>query len=108
MQDLEIGEQRIAEGDLVMLVLGAANRDPAQFSDPERLNIGRRSNRHIAFGAGSHLCVGAPLARLQARIVFPTLLRRARDIQLDTEALEWRVSPSIRSLRALPVTLTPA
>jgi cytochrome P450 len=66
-QDLEIGDQRIKQGDFVLPLLGAANRDPAQFHDPEKLELGRSPNAHVAFGRGIHFCLGAPLARVEAQ-----------------------------------------
>jgi cytochrome P450 len=102
--DLEIDGRRIAEGAMVVVLLGAANRDPAQFPDPDRLDVARADNRHIAFGFGIHFCLGAPLARLEAQIAFATLLRRAPRLALATGTPEWRDSQVLRGLTALPVT----
>lgn len=87
----------------IILCLGAANRDPEQFPDPDRLDIGRRENRPIAFGTGVHFCLGAPLARIEAQITFATLLRRLPGLRLETEVLEWEPSLSYRGLARLPV-----
>jgi cytochrome P450 PksS len=76
-----------------------------QFADPDRLDVARHDNRHIAFGFGIHFCLGAPLARLEAQPPIGTLVRRAPHLQLATEALEWRESSTLRGLKALPVTL---
>jgi cytochrome P450 len=103
-EDLEIDGRRIAKGAMVVALLGAANRDPAHFPDPDRLDVARADNRHIAFGFGIHFCLGAPLARLEAQIAFNTLIRRAPRLALATEAPEWRDSQVLRGLKALPVT----
>ena len=102
--DLEIDGRRIAKGSMVVVLLGAANRDPAYFPDPDRLDVARADNRHIAFGFGIHFCLGAPLARLEAQIAFAALLRRAPRLALATETPEWRDSQVLRGLTALPVT----
>jgi pimeloyl-[acyl-carrier protein] synthase len=102
--DLEIGGRKIASGAMVVPLIGAANRDPAQFPEPDRLDVGRPDNRHIAFGFGIHFCLGAPLARLEAQIALATLLRRAPTLALATERPEWRDSQVLRGLHALPVT----
>jgi cytochrome P450 len=88
---------RIEKGQRVLLMLGAANRDPAQFSDPDRLDIQREPNRHVAFGLGIHYCLGAPLARLEAQIAFPEILRRFPEMRLEDETLEWRCHTSNRN-----------
>ena len=103
-QELPIGARRVGVGEGVILCLGAANRDPGQFADPDRLDIGRRENRPIAFGHGIHFCLGAPLARIEAQIAFATLLRRLPGLRLETDVLEWEPSLSFRGLARLPVT----
>ncbi|HKO25499.1 MAG TPA: cytochrome P450, partial [Chloroflexota bacterium] len=102
-QELPIGARRVGVGEGLILCLGAANRDPEQFPDPDRLDIGRRENRPIAFGHGIHFCLGAPLARIEAQIAFATLLRRLPGLHLGTEVLEWEPSLSFRGLARLPV-----
>jgi cytochrome P450 len=106
-EDLEIGGVRISAGDRVVSLLGAANRDPARFPEPDRLDITRRDNRHVAFGHGPHFCVGAPLARLEAQVAFPLLLRRLHDPRLADEQVRWRDSIGFRGLVSLPVTFPP-
>jgi len=101
--DVELGGRAIGKGDMVVAVIAAANRDPAQFPDPDRLDVGRRDNRHIAFGFGIHFCLGAPLARLEGQIALGTLARRRPDLALAANALEWRESQVLRGLKALPV-----
>jgi cytochrome P450 len=101
---VEIGGRRIPAGRPVVVLLGAANRDPAQFPDPDRLDLGRRDNRHLSFGQGIHYCLGAPLARLEGQIAFSTVLRRLPRLELATDRLVWRDNPVLRGLTALPVT----
>jgi hypothetical protein len=103
--DVEVGGKTIPRGAFVVTAIGAANRDPAQFPDPDRLDIGRADNRHIAFGFGIHFCLGAPLARVEGQLALGTLLRRAPRLRLADEALEWRESSTLRGLKALPVEL---
>jgi hypothetical protein len=94
---LAIAGVSIDEGQRVLLMLGAANRDPAQFPDPDRLNILREPNRHVAFGLGIHYCLGASLARMEAHTALPEILRRFPRIQLQGENLEWRIHTSNRN-----------
>ena len=103
--DVEIGGKAISRGSIVVAVLGAANRDPAHFPDPERLDVTRRENRHIAFGFGIHFCLGAPLARVEGQIAIGTLLRRLPRMELASAAPEWRESSILRGLTTLPVRL---
>jgi pimeloyl-[acyl-carrier protein] synthase len=91
----------------VIAVMGAANRDPERFVDPDRLDIGRQDNKHLAFGAGAHFCFGAPLARMEGQIAFSTLLQRTSDIRLASEGLVWRENLGLRGLTTLPLALTP-
>jgi cytochrome P450 len=84
-EEIEIGGVHFSPGMKVSALLGAANRDPAEFPDPDRFDAGRRPNRHIGFGAGVHHCLGAPLARMELQISLPTLLRRFPRIELAGE-----------------------
>ena len=104
-RDTEIAGVRIPRGELVIAVLASANRDPVQFPDPDRLDLGRANNRHLAFGHGVHFCVGAALTRLEALVAFEALLRRAPQLRLARPADEfrWRSSFILRGLEALPV-----
>lgn len=102
--DVELGGKLIREGDIVLPAIGAANRDPDAFPEPNRLDLSRRPNRHVSFGFGVHLCVGAPLARLQAQVVLPKLVRRLPNLELTSEKLEWDRNLLHRGLKALPVS----
>lgn len=99
-----VGGARIAAGAMVLPMLGAANRDPAQFPDPDALDLTRRPGRHFGFGHGIHYCLGAPLARLEVAAALTALLRRAPDLRLAPGArLAWRQDVALRGLEALPV-----
>ncbi|PYN10006.1 MAG: cytochrome P450 [Candidatus Rokuibacteriota bacterium] len=102
-EDIVIGGRTIAKGEMVMPFIGAADRDPVQFPDPDRLDIGRADNRHIAFGWGIHFCLGAPLARIEGQIAISTLVRRMPKLELATAQPEYRQSLTLRGLKALPV-----
>src|SRR5438132_7591584 len=102
--DVEIQGRKIPSGSLVVAAIGAANRDPGHFPDPDRLDIARPDNRHVAFGFGIHFCLGAPLARVEGQIALGSLLRRMPGLTLQTPAPEWRDSSPRRRLQALPVT----
>lgn len=104
-EDVEVGGQTIGRGDAVIVILGSADRDPARFTDPDVLDLTREDVKHVAFGRGSHYCLGAPLARLEAEIALTTLLRRLPGLRLaiPEAELSWRPVPLFRSLAALPV-----
>ncbi|NEC15361.1 cytochrome P450 [Streptomyces sp. SID8014] len=107
-RDLTLGGQAVPEGSFVHLSVSAANRDPAVFDDPDRFDITRSPNRHMTFGHGPHFCAGAPLARLEGRIAFETLLRRVPDLActVPPETLPWVADSSIsRGLERLPVRI---
>ena len=101
--DVVMGGKLIRKRDAVMAVMAAGNRDPKRFADPDRLDLTRKDNRHLAFGWAAHFCFGAPLARMEGQIAFSTLLRRLPDLALETERLEWRENLGLRGLKALPV-----
>jgi cytochrome P450 len=101
--DLTLGGKQIRKKDAVMAVMAAANRDPARFSDPDRLDLTRPNNRHVAFGWAAHFCFGAPLARIEAQVAFPALLERLRNLQLLPSPLVWRSNLGLRGLTALHV-----
>jgi len=103
-EDLSIGQKRIGKGQSVLLLLGAANRDPARFTDPDRLDLGRRDTGHLDFGRGIHFCIGAALARTELQIAITTVLQRMPELRLISETVEWQTAPPIfRGLKALPV-----
>lgn len=103
VEDVELGDKLLRRGDFVLQILGAANRDPAHFAEPERFDIAREPNRHVAFGYGIHFCVGAPLARLEAQLAIDTVLRRFPRLALVTDRVEWQEHGLLRALTALPV-----
>jgi cytochrome P450 len=105
LADVEVGGQRIRKGDMLLVALASADRDPALFAEADRMDVGRAPNRHIAFGQGIHYCLGAPLARLEGQVAFTTLLRRMPEIRLNLprEAVQWRGGMSLRGLVSLPV-----
>jgi cytochrome P450 len=107
-EPIEIGNQKILPGDPVLVVLAAADRDPARFAEPDNLDLSRAYNPHLGYGHGIHYCLGAPLARLEGRTALATLLRRLPDLQLavDHADLRWRGGLIMRGLRTLPVEFT--
>jgi cytochrome P450 len=104
-QDMEFGGRDIRRGEPVRLILAAANRDPAAFADPDRLDLQRDPNPHLSFGWGTHFCLGAPLARLEARIALPALIRRLPSLRLTRVPLRYRSGAVLRGLEELPLTL---
>ena len=104
-QTITIGAKQVPAGCLVVCLLGAANRDPLAFADPERLDIERRNNPHVAFGRGIHTCIGAHLARLEGGIVLATVLQRFPELAPASPGTEWRRHLAFRSLKHLHVTL---
>ena len=103
--DSEMGGKLIKKGQAVIAVMAAANRDPERFPDPDRLDIARTDNRHLAFGYAAHYCFGGPLAKIEGQIAFEALLRRFPDLMIAPGTkLEWRNNLGLRGLKALPVT----
>jgi cytochrome P450 PksS len=107
LEDVELGGVNIDKSSVVVAMLSSANRDEAVFTDPEKLDIGRDPNRHLAFGIGIHFCLGAPLARMEGCIAFNKFLQRFPNVRLAVprEQISWRASPVFRGLNALPVRL---
>jgi pimeloyl-[acyl-carrier protein] synthase len=108
LADLDVGGHQVRAGETVVAVLGAANRDPARFPDPDRLDLARAPNRHVAFGGGIHFCLGAPLARMEAAIAIPALLARLPGLALGPQPPVRRDTVTLRGLASLPVTFQAA
>jgi cytochrome P450 len=104
--DAVLGGKQIRRRQAVIAVMGAANRDPERFPDPDRLDITRKDNRHLAFGAAAHFCFGAPLARIEGQIALGTLLRRLQNLRLLEGPLDWIPNLGFRGLTRLPVEFT--
>ncbi len=102
-EDSELDGKKIRKRQAVIVVMGAANRDPERFPDPDRLDICRADNRHVAFAWASHFCFGAPLARIEGQVVFETVLRRMPDLKMGPEPVAWRENMGLRGLQALHV-----
>jgi cytochrome P450 len=102
---LTVGGQTIRAGEWVLTWLGAANRDPERFADPDALMLERADNRHVSFSVGPHFCLGAPLARLQAQIALPALFEKYPRLRVRDVPLAWEERPAFRSLVALPLDL---
>ena len=106
-RDIEVNGLTIRENDRVLLLYPSANRDEKVFSDPFSFDITRSPNDHVAFGAyGRHHCLGAPLARLELRILFEELLSRLDDLALDTDHIEWREGNFVLGPNSVPITFT--
>ncbi len=103
-EDVEIGGKTIRKGQATIVVMAAANHDPQRFADPDRIDIRRKDNRHLAFGWATHFCFGAPLARIEGQEAFEALLRRLPDLALEPGPLLWRRNLGLRGLEALPIT----
>jgi cytochrome P450 len=104
-EDVEIGGITVEKGQKIAALLGAANRDPAVFAEPDTLDVGRADNPHITFGAGVHFCIGAPLARVELQATFGALLDRTSSIEPGGEPVR-RPEFVLRGLAELPVVLT--
>jgi cytochrome P450 len=102
---VEFGEYTVPEGSLVLVNIGAANHDPEVFDEPDRLDLGRDPNPHVGFGFATHFCLGAPLARLEAKLAFEALSQRFPHVALVDDAPEYRTNPVLRGLRRLDLAL---
>jgi cytochrome P450 PksS len=104
-EDVEVAGVAIPRGSLVLVGIVSANSDGSRFGQPERLDVARQDNHHVAFGLGPHYCLGSPLARLEGRVAIGSLIRRFPDLRLAVppEQLRWRAGMSLRGLVSLPV-----
>jgi len=105
--DIELRGRRIRKGQRVFLMVAAANRDESQFPEPDRLDVRRHPNRHMAFGFGIHFCVGAILARAEGQIAIGSLFRRLREPTLAAQTLEYQQTLAIRGLKSLTINFEP-
>jgi hypothetical protein len=106
-RDVEISGCRIGEGEKVLMFLGAANRDPRRWSDPDRYDITRKTSGHVGFGGGVHMCVGQLVARLEGEVMLAALARKVAAIEISGPVTR-RYNNTLRGLESLPVTFTPA
>ena len=97
----------IRKGQAVIAVMGAGNRDPERFPDPDRLDLARSDNRHLAFGWAAHFCFGAPLARMEGQIAFAALLSRIEKPSLIDDKWDWRENAGLRGLTSLNIGFEP-
>jgi cytochrome P450 len=106
-RQMEISGVQIPQGELVLPILSSANRDENEFEDPDTFNISRDTRKHLAFGRGVHVCLGAPLARIEGQEIIKQLLSKFPNIKLNAtpETLIWRRDVALRGLESLPVTL---
>jgi pimeloyl-[acyl-carrier protein] synthase len=102
--DCELGKKLIRKRQAVIAVMAAGNRDPERFPEPDRFDIKRKDNRHLAFGWAAHFCFGAALARIEGQAAFGTILRRLQNLELENCKLEWRQNLGLRGLTRLPVS----
>jgi cytochrome P450 len=102
-EDVELGGKVIRKGQAVMAVMAAANRDPERFPDPDRFDVARADNRHLAFGYAAHFCFGAALARVEGQEAFEAIVQRLHSLELQPSTLVWRHNLGLRGLTALPV-----
>ncbi len=102
-EDVVLGGKLIGKRQAVIAVMGAANRDPERFAEPDRLDLGRQDNRHVAFAWAAHFCFGAPLARIEGQVALEAVLRRMPRLRLAGGPLQWRENLGLRGLTALPV-----
>jgi pimeloyl-[acyl-carrier protein] synthase len=103
-----IGGKEIKKGQAIIAVMASGNRDAERFPEPDKLDLARTDNRHLAFGWAAHFCFGAPLARLEGQIMLETMLRRLPKLELESTELTWRENLGLRGLNALDVTFATA
>ena len=106
LEDMDIAGTRITPGEFSLLLLASANRDPAAFAEPDVFDVARPDANHLGFGFGIHHCLGAPLARLEAQVALPALVRRAKTLERTNDELSYKENIVLRGLATLPVTLS--
>jgi cytochrome P450 len=104
--DTTVGRDPVPRGQIMLLFLGGANRDPEVFADPDRLDLGRVDNPHISFGAGIHFCLGAPLARLEGRIALEEVLKRFPKWDVDMSNAKRSRTSTVRGWDTMPATIS--
>jgi pimeloyl-[acyl-carrier protein] synthase len=104
-EDMEVCGVRVHAGELIVFMFGAANRDPLQFKDPDRLDVKRLNNPHLAFGAGEHFCIGNQLARLEGQIAILKIVQQFPRMRLAAQRPEWVPNYGFRGLKKLPVVM---
>ncbi len=104
--DVECGGRQFQSGAMVLPILGAANRDPAQFPDPDRLDVKRHASQHVSFGHGHHYCAGSPLARLEGHLAFRTLLKECQSLELAAKDFKHHENFNLRGFEKIPIRLS--
>jgi pimeloyl-[acyl-carrier protein] synthase len=105
-EEMEVCGRQLCPGEVVVFMLGAANRDPQQFEDPQCLNLARPHNAHLAFGAGPHFRIGKQLARLEGQVAILRMVQQFPRMRLAAEEPEWAANLGLRGLKRLPVALS--
>ena len=105
VEDIPLRGKVIKKGQIVVLMLGAGNRDPSEYPDPDRFDITRENrSKPLSFGGGHHFCIGSHLARMEGEVALGALLQRMPNLRLATQEVEWRGNSRFRGLKALPVS----
>ena len=104
-EDMTFGGHSIRRGELFLASIGSANRDERVFADPDRLDLRRPDNKHLALGSGPHFCLGATLARMEAEIAIRTLVSRFPDLRLERQKLQWHTGLTFRGVKSLKLAL---
>jgi cytochrome P450 len=105
IEDVEIKGKKIHKGELVLLVNSAANRDSSKFANAQKVDVGRRPNAHLGFGQGIHICLGAPLVRVEAHEAYLAISKRFPSMRLTADKVEYHASVRGRAMKALPIAL---